>query len=222
MKKFTGILGAALALSLTLTACGGGDAAPEATKAPEAAPTQAPAVEATKAPEAAPEAATPAAPGEFDGKLHGPYLVTTCGQSPGAVMINMVAMQNGLQSTSENVLNADYDFSGINTLIVTTGTSMKGMGSAGTDVNVEIERNTATIKAAKEAGLTIVGAHVEGMARRADNADQQSIDAVLALSDIVVCTEDSDSDGFFTNYANEHGLPLIKVKDSLALADVME
>ncbi len=155
----------------------------------------------------------------------GPYIVTTCGQSPGAVLIEMavknankdvnIAKDNSL--TAEDLKAGDYK-----TLVVTTGTSMKGMGAAGTDVNAEIERCLQLIEAAKEAGMVVIGAHVEGMARRTDSSDEASIDAVMELADIVLVIDDSDSDGFFTKYAEEHELPLIKVKDALAVGSVFQ
>lgn len=55
-------------------------------------------------------------------------IVTTCGQSPGAVMVNMVAVQSGFTSASDNSLTAEtLDTSAYKTLVVTAGTSMKGM-----------------------------------------------------------------------------------------------
>lgn len=155
--------------------------------------------------------------------LEGPYIVTTCGQSPGAVMMNMVAVQAGLTSVNDNSLNADgLKADEYKTLIVTTGTSMKGMGAAGTDVDAEIERCVSLINAAKEAGLTIVGAHIEGMARRTDSSDAASIDAVMELADVILVIEDSDSDGFFTKYAEDNNKQLIKVENTLAISSILK
>lgn len=225
MKKVYGILCTTLALAMALTACGGngGGAATPAPATPAPA-TQAPAPESA-AP--APESAAPAPEGggsEVSGDaIQSPILVTTCGQSPGAVMINMVAVQGGFTSANDNTLTAeDFDAGDYKTLIVTTGTSMKGMGAAGTDVDSEIARCEALIKAAKDAGLTIVGAHVEGMARRTDNSDQRSIDSVLALSDVILVVEESDSDGFFSTYAADHDLPIITVKDALEISSILK
>ena len=142
-------------------------------------------------------------------KLEGPYIVTTCGQSPGAVMIGMSAKQAGVKG--------DYK-----TLIVTSGTSMKGMGAAGTNVDAEIDRCAKAIAAAKKAGMTVIGAHVEGMARRTDSSDAASIEAVMKDADVVLVVIDSDNDGFFTKYAETHKKPLIKIKDALAIGPVLK
>ena len=223
MKKVYGILCTTLALAMALTACGGNGGAATPAPATPAPATQAPAPESA-AP--APESAAPAPEGgsEVSGDaIQSPILVTTCGQSPGAVMINMVAVQGGFTSANDNTLTAEnFDAGDYKTLIVTTGTSMKGMGAAGTDVDSEIARCEALIKAAKDAGLTIVGAHVEGMARRTDNSDQRSIDSVLALSDVILVVEESDSDGFFSTYAADHDLPIITVKDALEISSILK
>ncbi len=156
-------------------------------------------------------------------KLEGPYLVTTCGQSPGAVMVRMSALQAGIQAEHDNALTAS-DLSGkdVKTLIVTTGTSMKGMGAAGTNVDKEIARCSELIAAAKAVGIVVVGAHVEGMARRTDSSDEASIEAVMKDADLLLVIDDSDSDGFFTEYAQKHEKPLIKVKDALAIGPVLK
>ena len=166
---------------------------------------------------------TPAEPAEFTGKLQGPFIMTTCGQSTGSVMMHMVAVQAGLTSVDDHALSADTLEAGdAKTLVVTTGTSGKGMGAAGTDVNAEIERCTALVEEAKKAGLLIVCAHVEGMSRRTDSADQASIDAILPLADVIVCVEDSDSDGLFSDYAEANNVPIIIVPDTLSLSEYME
>ena len=41
--------------------------------------------------------------------------------------------------------------------------------------------------------------------------------AVMPLADVILVIQDSDSDGFFTNYARELGKELIVVKDALGI-----
>ena len=211
--KMTRVIAFLLAMMMVLSACGG-SSAPAATEAPAAAPA------ATEAPAAAP--AAPAAAAEFTGKLQAPFAITSCGQSPGATMLNVVATQAGLTSVNDNAMAVDGLPSDTKTLIITTGTSGKGMGAAGTDVNMELERCVALAEAAKAAGMLVCAAHVEGMARRTDANDQASIDGILAIADVVLVIEDSDSDGFFTNYCDTNGLPLLKVGVALDAGTVME
>ena len=210
MKK---IIALTLAMMMLLAACGG-TSAPAATEAPAApAATEAPAADAPVA---------SAEPVEFTGKLQAPFAVTSCGQSPGATMLNVVAGQAKLTSVCDNAMTAANLPAGTKTLIITTGTSGKGMGAAGTDVDMEIARCVELANAAKAAGMLVCCAHVEGMSRRTDANDQASIDGILAIADVVLVIEDSDSDGFFTNYCNANNLPLLKVAVALNAAEVME
>jgi hypothetical protein len=206
-----------LAMIMTVTACSKNTTEPSDNTAIEAPVAEEPATEEPKSEESKTEET------KTDVTLEGPYIVTTCGQSPGAVMMNMIAVQAGLTSLNDNSLNADgLKAEEYKTLVVTTGTSMKGMGAAGTDVDAEIERCVTLINAAKEAGMTIVGAHIEGMARRTDSADAASIDAVMELADVILVIEDSDSDGFFTKYAEDNNKQLIKVENTLDIASVLK
>ena len=242
MKKCIVIL-LTLAMVLSLAACGSKEAAapaaekpaeqaPAATEAPapateepaaEAPAAEAPAAEAPAA--EAPAAIEEAAPAEQEeGKLYGPFVSTTCGQSPGAVMFKSLAGTVGLEAVNENALTAEQLLEvapNAKTLVITTGTSGTGMGAAGTDVDDEIARCTTLAQAAKDAGMTVVCAHIEGSARRTDYADQASIDAMLAVADVVLVIEESDNDGLFTNYCTEHNIPLLKVKDAKSITTIL-
>ena len=146
-----------------------------------------------------------------------PVIVTTCGQSPGAVMVKMSLMQAQIVPVDNNntITASELKGKGYKTLIVTTGTSGKGMGAAGTNINKEIARCKEVITAAKEEGMVVITAHVEGMARRTDSADQQSIDEIMPLGDVMLVVDESDSDGYFTKLAQEYDKPLIVAKDAL-------
>jgi hypothetical protein len=89
-------------------------------------------------------------------------------------------------------------------------------------MNFEVKRVEGLIAKAKELGMTIIGAHIEGMARRVDATDEKSISTVMPKSDLILVIEDSDSDGFFTNFSNETGIPLVKVKESLEIGPALK
>ncbi len=224
-KKLTALLLAAL--MLTLTACGGSSSGGQSTTEAEQTTEEESAAEeeteeAAESEDASEETAS-AGSVEFNGKLQGPFIMTTCGQSTGSVMMHMVATQAGIDSVDDHTLTSDTFSAGdAKTLVVTTGTSGKGMGAAGTDVNAEIDRCVALIETAREAGLTIVCAHVEGMSRRTDSSDQASIDAIMPLADVIVVVEESDSDGLFSDYAAANDIPIIITEDALDLSEYME
>lgn len=152
-------------------------------------------------------------------KVAAPIIATTCGQSPGGMMVKMSSMQAKLTPADEkkDLTAADLEGKDYKTLVVTTGTSMKGMGAAGTDVDKEIARCTELMKAAKAKGMVVIGAHIEGMARRVDASDEATIKAIMPLADFILIIEDSNKDGFFTNYAKELGKELVVAKDALGV-----
>lgn len=152
--------------------------------------------------------------------LQTPIAVTTCGQSPGALMIKLICKKASLDCMQSNSLSVqDLQENSYKTLIITTGTSMKGMGAAGTDINVEIKRIEALIAEAKKQGIVVIGAHIEGMSRRVDKYDQMSIETVIPVSDVILIKEDSDEDGYFSDVATEKNIPIFRVTETLELKD---
>ncbi len=161
-------------------------------------------------------------------ELELPLVVTTCGQSPGALMVWVLCKQIKLPCERADLLKAedlkakDEEGNPYKTLIITTGTSMKGMGAAGVDIDFEVKRIQAIIDEAKKEGMLIVGAHIEGMARRVDATDEASIETVIPQSDLLLIREDSNEDSYFTKKAEEIAIPMITFKETLDLVDVFK
>ena len=157
--------------------------------------------------------------------LEQPVLTTTCGQSPGALMARQLAMREGLQIVQDDLATADllrekYEAGeGFKTLIITMGTSGKGLGAAGIDMDFEEKRIMALIAEAKRQGMVIIGVHIEGEERRVDAADERSIEIVAPESDILIVRTDSNKDNFFTKLAEEKNIPLYVVEKSLQMAE---
>jgi hypothetical protein len=113
-------------------------------------------------------------------------------------------------------------------IIIVMGASLKGMGAAGISIDDELDRTADLIQASRSQGITIIGAHIEGMKRRAqgaapgDNTDELSIDAVAPNSDLLIINQDGDSDGRFTNIAQQKDLPMLTVTKNLELLDVVK
>jgi len=161
-------------------------------------------------------------------KVELPLVVTTCGQSPGALMVWVLSKQIKLPCDRDDLLTAEHlkakaaEGNPYKTLIITTGTSMKGMGAAGVDIDFEVARIEAIIEEAKKEGILIIGAHIEGMARRVDATDAESIATVIPESKLLLIREDSNEDGYFTKAAEEQGIPIIIFKETLDLTDVFK
>jgi len=155
-------------------------------------------------------------------KAFPPVLVTSCGQSQAPEMLNTILRRVGL---AYDIVPAaavkDLKAKPYKTLIVTMGASLKGMGAAGVSIEDELKRIADLIDAAKKDKITIVGAHIEGMKRRAqgaeagDTTDELSIDAVGPKSDLLFVHKDGNTDGRFTAIAQQKKIPLIEFAKNL-------
>jgi hypothetical protein len=168
-----------------------------------------------------------------------PVLITSCGQSPGATMLKVIFSRLGLGTdpapyavnilaTADVLQEAEDAGRPYQSLIIVMGASLKGMGAAGISMGGELERIDALIQAAQDKNIKIIGAHIEGMKRRAqgaspgDNTDEISIDAVAPKSDILVVNESGDQDQRFTNISNDHNIPMVTVEKNLELIPAMK
>lgn len=161
-------------------------------------------------------------------------MVTSCGQSPGPVRIqfffNRLKIDHvfNLQATAEDLIKAKNAGTPFKSLIIVTGASLKGMGAAGISIQDELERTAALIETAKREGIIIIGAHIEGMSRRAqgaapgDNSDELSIDAVCPKSDMLVVLKEGNEDGRFTAISLTLDIPIILFEKNMELGDVLQ
>lgn len=162
-----------------------------------------------------------------------PVLLTSCGQSPGPTRIQFFLNRLDLQhefldmATAQDLADRQAGGSPVKTIIIVTGASLKGMGAAGVSMREELIRTEALIAEARRQGLTIIGAHVEGMSRRAqgaaagDNSDEQSIDAVMPFSDFMIVRQDGDEDRRFSIISENSGIPLILFEKNMEMGDVL-
>jgi hypothetical protein len=174
-------------------------------------------------------AAVPFVSAQAPVKAGTPVLITSCGQSPGPVMLKVILQKVGI-AYDLNPLAAPADLKAkpYKSLIIVMGASLKGMGAAGISIDDELKRIGALIDEAHKLKIKIIGAHIEGMKRRAqgadagDTTDEQSIDAVAPKSDILLVNKEGDGDGRFTNIAKAKNIPLILVEKNLDLVKECE
>jgi len=157
-------------------------------------------------------------------KAEAPVLVTSCGQSPGPIMLKVI-LQKAKIDYELNTLAAPADLKTkpYKSLIIVMGASLKGMGAAGISIDDELKRVGDLIQEARKLKIKVIGAHIEGMKRRAqgadagDTTDEQSIDAVAPKSDILLINKEGDGDGRFTTIAKAKAIPLLGVEKNLDL-----
>lgn len=145
-----------------------------------------------------------------------PAVVTTCGQSPGALMVKVMCDEAKVECEQQDLLKAaDLAAGRYKTLIVTMGTSLKGMGAAGVNADSEVRRTQAVLAEAHRLKMVIVGVQLEGPSRRTDQTDEASIRAVTPESSLLIIRSDVNGDGYFTKVAADKKIPLILIKEAL-------
>lgn len=162
-------------------------------------------------------------------KAHGPAVATTMGQSPGSLMVKMLADLVKLRCDERSLITAGEFQAALKkkdtaykALFITMGTSLKGMGAAGIDVDQEAKRVSALIAAAKKAGVLVIGTQLEGPTRRVDETDEKSIRTVAPHADLLLIRKDVDFDGYFAKLSKEKGIPLILVNQAMDAKEVLK
>ena len=162
-------------------------------------------------------------------KASPPILVTSCGQSEAPSSLNTILKRVGVVYDVVPLATVnDLKAKGYKTLIVTMGASLKGMGAAGISIDDELKRAAEIIDAAKKAKITIVGAHIEGMKRRAqgaevgDTTDEQSIDTVAPNSDILFIKKEGNSDNRFTIISQAKKIPMVEFEKNMDMVAALE
>jgi len=69
--------------------------------------------------------------------------------------------------------------------------------------------------------MTIIGLHVGGEARRGP-LSAKFIELAAPKADYLIITEDGNEDGYFTKLSKEKKIPLIVVKETTELGDLLK
>ena len=125
--------------------------------------------------------------------------LTTIGQSDFDTVANLIDKTARKDVVKNNLLKA-ADVEDGSVVILVVGSSTKGLGSAGTDINEENVRAEAFAKAAKENKFSIVLVHVGGEQRRGAQADP-IIRTVVPAAKLVMVVKTGNADGLFNTLA---------------------
>jgi len=140
-----------------------------------------------------------------------PAFLSTVGQSADIEMVKVLLDRSGVPHTDNAQAKAgDLAPSGAKTLVLVLGGSTKGLGAAGISADAELERARLLIAEARKLGMTIIGMHVGGEARRGQLSDRFIQAAVPACQYLVVVAE-GDKDGFISKLAGP-SIPVDKVE----------
>ncbi len=124
--------------------------------------------------------------------------LTTIGQSDFDTVLNLLTMAGKEDVVANNLLEASAVEKG-SVVILVTGSSTKGLGSAGTDIGKENQRASAFAAAAEAGDFKLIVVHVGKAARRGEQADP-IIRTVTPKADLVMVVSEGNSDGKFTEW----------------------
>ena len=151
-------------------------------------------------------------------KLTGPVLYTSLGQSPDAKTFSVLAGRAKMEGEFIPLATA-ADVGAHKTVFVTVGTSLKGFGSAGVNLDTETGRCEEIVKAAKEGGVYLVLVHIGGEGRR-DSITNLLLDKLAPSADAFIVYENGNADGYFTKAAGDR--PLILAPKTLEVVKALE
>jgi len=155
-------------------------------------------------------AAVPAHCQETTAIFEQPMLITSAGQNAEVQIAAVLAKRAGLNYTLSKQATA-ADLQNIKTLVLVLGTSLKGLGAAGLDLDKERERVMSLITAAQKHQLPVVCLHLGGESRRGQQTDDL-ITETLPLAKMLIVVKSGNGDGFFTKICQSKGIPLIEVE----------
>ncbi len=150
-----------------------------------------------------------------------PVLITSAGQSAGATMMKVLATKAKLQFTFDALAKADLLTDNFKTIIIVVGASSKGLGAAGINIEQEVQRITELLNTAKDKGIKVIVAHIEGQSRRGKTSDQLS-ELAVPFAELVIITRAGNDDGFFTNLCDKEKKQLVIVDTTSAVQGILE
>lgn len=142
-----------------------------------------------------------------------PVLITSAGQSAEVQLASVLAKRAEIDFVLKKAAVPE-DLSGINTLVLSLGVSLKGLGAAGLDVAQEKERVGRLLEAARAQDIPVLCLHLGGEARRGQLSDD-FITAFLPGASQALVVKSGNQDGLFTTLCREHDIPLIEVERSV-------
>jgi len=147
-----------------------------------------------------------------------PAVLTSVGQSADIEMVRVLLTRSGVQFRMNSLVYADGLAATDRTLILVVGGSSKGLGAAGISADDEMRRAQDLVSQARSMGMQIISVHIGGDARRGPLSDR-FINFAVPVSDYVIAVSAGNTDGLFTNLANQARIPFSSV-DRIAAAGV--
>jgi hypothetical protein len=154
--------------------------------------------------------ARPGLAGQTEGIFEQPLLITSAGQNAEVQIASVLAKRSGLTFALAKQATA-ADLKDTKTLVLVLGTSLKGLGAAGLDVDKERGRVMELLASAQKAKVQLLCLHLGGEARRGEQSDNL-IAEVIPLAKMVIVVKSGNADGFFTKLCQSKNVPLVEVE----------
>ncbi len=138
-----------------------------------------------------------------------PLLITSAGQNAEVQIAAVLAKRAGLNYTLAK-LAEPKDLAGMKTLVLVLGTSLKGLGAAGLDLDKENRRVDALVAAAEKDKLPILCLHLGGEGRRGEQTDDL-VSRILPHARLAIVVKSGNADGLFTKICRANKVPLVEV-----------
>lgn len=151
-------------------------------------------------------------------KAKEPILYTSLGQSPDAKTFSVLGTRAKLEGTF-NPLAGGKDVEASKTVFITVGTSLKGFGKAGINLDTESARCDEMVKAAKASGAYVILVHIGGEGRR-DSMTNLLLDKLAPNANAFIVYDNGNGDGYFNKAAGEK--PLVLVPKTVEVVKVLE
>ena len=142
--------------------------------------------------------------------FEGPGIITSAGQSSDVAIVKVMLNTQLKLGLEYKPLAQPSDLAGMKTLVMSVGASTKGLGAAGLDMDKEMARATALVKAAKAASIRILVMHTGGEARRGKTSNDL-IQIVAPEADYIVVVAAGNKDKLFNTLAAARNVPVVEV-----------
>jgi len=149
-----------------------------------------------------------------------PGLITSVGQSSDIAVVKVLLNTKLKLGLEVKPLAQAEDLQDMKTLVVVVGSSTKGLGAAGLDMDQEVARTRALLKAAREHGMKILAMHTGGESRRGRTTNDL-LAIVVPVADRVVVVAGGNKDGIFETLAGESGPVVVEVESLAAAGDAV-
>ncbi len=156
-----------------------------------------------------------------DATFERPGIITSIGQSADVTIVKVLLNTQLKLGLDYKPLAQPADLAGMKTVVMVVGASSKGLGAAGLDMDKEIARARALVKAARDQGVRILVMHTGGEQRRGKTSNDL-IDIVVPESAAVVVVASGNKDRYFQGLADKKGIPVAEVEKLAAAGEAVK